>query len=115
MHERGKSDSPVVPAKLPNNTGLPVTLTRNADRALYTAKANGRNRVETFTAETNNRDALTATTLPDAPTARALTTRPPRAENHAAGTTRQVRGDARGERPDIGQIIESGAPEDPRT
>jgi group II intron reverse transcriptase/maturase len=24
MHERGKSDSPVVPAKLPNNTGLPV-------------------------------------------------------------------------------------------
>jgi diguanylate cyclase (GGDEF)-like protein len=41
-------------ALFPDDAADVTTLTRNADRALYTAKANGRDRVEAFTAESRN-------------------------------------------------------------
>jgi diguanylate cyclase (GGDEF)-like protein len=46
-------------AVLPNDATDSVTLLRNADRALYTAKSNGRNRVETTNGTRVAADALT--------------------------------------------------------
>jgi len=54
-------------AAFPDDAMDVTTLTRNADRALYTAKANGRNRVQAFTAESRNGVPPAAATASDAP------------------------------------------------
>jgi len=52
-------------AAMPDDGADITTLTRNADRALYAAKAGGRNRVESFTHESGNGVPPQRPTVPD--------------------------------------------------